>query len=143
MSVRSLRRDQAALSCPGALSLLWEPSSPLGVGSRAVVWAGHRALCVPQLLGTPWLYHFIWLGLALVFPCSSFPFKQSRFAGGFHPRGSFGEQGRVILDLIIELRHSLPEPEVKHQPPQRLLSQHCPCLSCPEPGMGLSLGLLF
>lgn len=53
-----------------------------------------------------------------------------------------GEEGRVILDLIIKLRHSprqLFEPEVKHHPPHRLLSQHCPCLSCPV----LSLGLLF
>lgn len=58
-------------------------SLPVPQGSeQSVAGAGHRACCVPQLLGALCLCHFICLGLALVVPCSSFPFKQSKFAGG-------------------------------------------------------------
>lgn len=79
VSVWSLRRDQAALTCPADPSLLWEPSSPRGTRSRAVAGAGHRARCVPRLLGALCLYHFICLGLAVVFPCSSFPLNKTNW----------------------------------------------------------------
>lgn len=82
VSVWSLRRDQAALMCPADPSLLWEPSNPRGARSRAVAGAGHRARCMPLLLGAFCLNHFICLGFVVVFPCSSFPFKQNKFAGG-------------------------------------------------------------